>query len=668
MIDEGIFIVHKAMRALSHFDRIVSRLLLVVFLGMLCMLFAPTSDATAQSEVPLPDIPCRNCHEGSSREYVFPSGETIGVGVDVATLDASPHSSLRSEQVPCTACHTGNNVRYRYPHQPNPAQNYRDFVVEVSENCPSCHYPHKPFHPIEGADTSELVGELPTCADCHGSHDIERVESMADAMATRCIACHTDEDVGWADEFLAPRPGIGAGAEGYIGSTRCSGCHDDIYFTWRQTHHARFIQDAVANPDAVLGDFESIGEDVSVDKEDIAYTIGNRWRQAYLLAPETTTVTTTVPQTVTQTITQTVTQTITQTIAQPMTQTATVELPLLPVQWSIESSEWIPLQEGGRLPEDWITECGSCHVTGLNTETWTFTEFGVGCESCHGPGANHAEDPENVKPYAEVDDQVCGSCHSRGVSQDGYHFPATYRPGDMLADHFIPTTSDDDLWPDGSAKRNHQQYMDWQLGNSMGASQKVKCVSCHGPHSVGEGTAQLRAPLNDLCLVCHGEKKALAQHTPFHQRALQERSFTCADCHMPLMATSAEPYDIHNHTFLQPNPDGTIVHGGLDNMPNACNQCHKGSAESPQWATEVIAHAQSLAPEASFFGPGPTPTSPPPPTPMPSVGEVDKFDTEPPLWWVRWAAVVIAALVAAAFIAWIRSSVYSRYFRRTTDA
>ena len=121
-------------------------------------------------------------------------------------------------------------------------------------------------------------------------------------------------------------------------------------------------------------------------------------------------------------------------------------------------------------------------MTGLETADWTFKEFGVGCESCHGPGAAHAADPTNVKPYAEVDDQVCGACHSRGTSPEGYEFPATYRPGDTLADHFTLTTTAEALWPDGSARLNHQQYMDWMLGSTKEKSGKVNCTTCHAVH------------------------------------------------------------------------------------------------------------------------------------------------------------------------------------------
>ena len=136
------------------------------------------------------------------------------------------------------------------------------------------------------------------------------------------------------------------------------------------------------------------------------------------------------------------------------------------------------------------------------------------------------------------------------------------------------------------------------------------------------GRAQLKAPTNELCVECHGDKRALITHMPYHEEASQEYDFTCSDCHMPKMATSAVDYDIHSHTFRQPNPQGSIDHGGVEAMPNACNLCHDGHGKDPAWAVEIVNYSVAQQKAAkSFFGPGPTPTAPLPPTPSPSVGQ-----------------------------------------------
>ncbi len=387
------------------------------------------------------------------------------------------------------------------------------------------------------------------------------------------------------------------------------------------------IQDPATTPEAIVANFDQHDPDLTFTKQDVVYTIGSNWKQLYL------------------------------------TRTVEGKLQILPAQWTVATSEWVPYHptEGGQSP-DWLSSCGSCHVTGLDTKTWGATEFGIGCESCHGPSAAHAANPEAVKPFAQVDNQVCGSCHSRGASPEGYPFPATYRPGDKLTDHFTFTTTAQALWPDGSARLNHQQYMDWQLGSDMATSGKVACTTCHAVHDKGAANGQLVAPLNALCLECHNEQEALVRHTPFHEKAMAKHKFTCADCHMPKMATSAVALDLRNHSFLQPNPQASIDHGGLDIMPNACNRCHSSIAESPQWAAQTIAYAMAqTTPSASaFFGPGPTPTSPPPPTPVPSVGQPVKRAQVETSGWLHNSILLLVAVVALGIVGLIAYSIRSR--------
>jgi predicted CXXCH cytochrome family protein len=619
------------------------------------MLLLPINGAYAQTSTLPEDFACRDCHSGSSRVLTFPSGEEKPIAIDLATLDESPHSSSNSEPAGCNDCHIGRE-RYRYPHDTNPAQNTQEFVAEVSENCTNCHYPHRPYHKYEeddsedvdlenvdseGVDSESVDSEnvdaaLPVCGDCHGNHDIARVQDIPDVMPAKCLSCHTDQSQEWTSQFLQPRPSLGVGREGYTGSARCNGCHEDKYFKWQETVHAKFIQSATDSPGVILGDFDAAGTELPVGKDEVAYVIGNQWRQAYLREKT----------------------------SDGTTGALTPTLELLPMQWLIDDSMWVPLQEGGDIPDDWITECGSCHVTGLDTETWGFAEFGVGCESCHGPGEEHASDPENVKPFAGVDDQVCGSCHSRGTSPDGYHFPASYEPGESLEEHFSFTTEDEYFWPDGSARSNHQQYMDLHNGNAMGAAATVNCTTCHLVHETGEEETQLREPLNGLCLECHNEQRALVQHTPFHQQALRTYSFLCTDCHMPKIVSDAYgtlDFDLHSHAFMQPNPSATIEHGGLDQMPNSCNKCHDELAESPAWAQETIAFSRQQAPSQSFFGPGPTPTSPPPPTPIASVGEApEEIEIDPPFEWLRIAAFAFVGLVVIVAAGAIVLSIYRR--------
>jgi hypothetical protein len=68
------------------------------------------------------------------------------------------------------------------------------------------------------------------------------------------------------------------------------------------------------------------------------------------------------------------------------------------------------------------TQCVSCHVTGFEQpggfldESTTAELANVGCEACHGPGAQHLEQPR--RPYGEVTLQTCVTCHTSEMDPD----------------------------------------------------------------------------------------------------------------------------------------------------------------------------------------------------------------------------------------------------------
>jgi len=575
---------------------------------------------TASADGPLPDSACRTCHADKQEELTLPSGETLPLHVPMEALNQSPHSP--DNQITCTGCHRPR-AHYQFPHQPVQVETRRQFAQQVSERCQSCHTPHSPLHK---SDTPNP--EFPACAECHGSHQIDRPADILNSMPANCLSCHTGRTEKWAVDLIRPRVGLGQPAEGYVGSSRCFGCHDKKYAAWQDTLHANMIQNPNDKPGVIVGNFNILDPDLTFGRDDVAYTIGSKWKQRYL------------------------------------TQSEDGNFYVLPAQWNVATAEWVPYNADTWQDKEWRQSCGGCHVTGLNTKTWGFVEFGIGCEACHGPGEAHADDPKNVKPFKEVDDQVCGACHSRGTSPDGLAFPATYRPGDSLTDHFTFTTDDSAVWPDGSAKKHHQQYMDWQSDSRMPQSETTACVSCHSPHSNGIGQTQLKAPLNQLCQNCHFDKQAIIKHTPYHDKATGKRDFLCTDCHMPKMATSAVPYDIHNHSFTQPNPQASLEHGGAEAMPNACNTCHTRPGEGPEWAAQTIEYVQrTIVSNASApaFGPGPTPTSPPPPTPISSAGQYPVPDTQFEAWgWLRALIFLGVAAIIAGLVYLIFRSIQSR--------
>ncbi len=217
-----------------------------------------------------------------------------------------------------------------------------------------------------------------------------------------------------------------------------------------------------------------------------------------------------------------------------------------PVNWYANKQMWdtAPAYQSAReiplnLPAH--PSCLHCHVSGMQpplagTENRypdpPFTQNGVSCERCHGPGAAHAAggDKDRIVNPAKLSparrDEVCMQCHLEGtvaIERAGRHV-YEYRPGDVLADYIRYFVM--------ASQANSQ-------GNSLGAVSQVEalaqsqckkksgdamsCTSCHDPHQsppAGERIAFYR----NKCVACHGAPFA-DKHHPDHP--------DCVACHMP---------------------------------------------------------------------------------------------------------------------------------------
>ena len=61
-----------------------------------------------------------------------------------------------------------------------------------------------------------------------------------------------------------------------------------------------------------------------------------------------------------------------------------------------QSSKHAGSVDGSEKPSEpnrkWIENCAGCHTTDINVQTSTWSEKGVGCEACHGPGQDHVRE------------------------------------------------------------------------------------------------------------------------------------------------------------------------------------------------------------------------------------------------------------------------------------
>ncbi|MDH7601407.1 MAG: multiheme c-type cytochrome [Armatimonadota bacterium] len=275
----------------------------------------------------------------------------------------------------------------------------------------------------------------------------------------------------------------------YVGSEDCAVCHEDTHPEIIKSHantlHSRAMFDAAKNPKSIVAVF---GPDAPIKKADIKYVLGSgKVYQNYL----------------------------------------DKNFRVLPAKWLVKEKKWVKQQA-----VDGLTQCVGCHVTNLDPESKKWTEMGVGCEACHGPGAAHADsqDPKDIVSLKNLDQKhlnmVCGQCHAVGTDLSGkYAYSPTFVPGDDLTKHF--------KLKDPAVGAANSQYNTF-LGSKHEAGGQ-KCTSCHEAHGVNvKGPKQLRSPVNDLCLGCHTMKlgdteaiKDLKSHAPD-----AAPDATCASCHM----------------------------------------------------------------------------------------------------------------------------------------
>jgi predicted CXXCH cytochrome family protein len=369
----------------------------------------------------------------------------------------------------------------------------------------------------------------------------------------------------------------------YSGSVACKACHSAIYDRWSKTRMANVVRDPKAHPDAILPDLSKPDPLVRFGASDIAFVYGSKWKQRYF------------------------------------TKRGDDYYPLN-AQWDVTHKVWRPYQAAPG--SDWWTAfypndnrqrptgplCDGCHSVNYNIETKTVTEWNVGCEKCHGPGAEHVRRPSraNIVNPARLDfvqaNNVCIQCHSQGqplknpIAGKYYDWPVGFEAGKNLQDfwkleeHKLGEQSFTHF-ADGTAHKNRMQ------GNDFVTSQMythgVTCFSCHDVHGT-ENRADLIKPSNVLCLECHGPSSPNGPHAPtigaHTHHTPGSAGNECIACHMPKIEQTIADVNVRAHTFKFITPTSTDVL----KVPNACNGCHVD--RTYKWANDALKTWANVSP------------------------------------------------------------------------
>ena len=414
----------------------------------------------------------------------------------------------------------------------------------------------------------------------------------------------------------------------YLGSQSCAKCHDVEHTQWKNSLHVKMTK-PVAEA-TIVGDFR---EGTTFADHDRAYTFGMKNGKPVIgisfggRPPETFTVDYTLGAKRYQGYLSTLPE---------------GRIYVLPVFWHVATRRWVDWKEITPIPDGaheirqiWNQNCFNCHGTNIvqgyqldeakYTSTWT--EMGIGCEACHGPGRQHValmeeweKDPASKPKYdnssknRQLSDTLkifstrssqprriydtCAYCH--GNKNNVF---VGFKGGDNYSDYAMPFLISEPLpqfdfqgefWPDGRPNRfNRPQALTMSGCFKAGA---ITCTNCHvahgarNEHSLKVNIYQGRNG-DALCTQCHSEPKSLKPSSPqalkpsFTGAGLEAHTFhkpdsagsRCINCHMS---------DVNwrllirrrDHTFQPPVPENTAQFG----VPNACTTCHDN--RTPEWA------------------------------------------------------------------------------------
>ncbi len=434
----------------------------------------------------------------------------------------------------------------------------------------------------------------------------------------------------------------------FVGSEVCGDCHWINYDAWKISPHHNIAR--LPAKDTVVGDFSDGNyyfpqQDVEDENRQPAAKMYHRAGE-YFMALRDKNSDTYSELKIAKVIGYQYRQTY-------LTQEAGGVLRRLPIQWSVPRQEffayWNEQEQSPQSVHDlweqmkplnsaWNLYCARCHTTNLQeiskdrghtTANVKWTEMGVGCEVCHGPGSEHVKymNGHPVNRLASWLDQnllhktapfiinaanqqqgfalsVCARCHGADIFRKRQPLYRNYKPGfdtngklNDLSPYFTEaplepgrTAPTIEVWEDGRPKGLGTLFRSFADSSHYQATD-MRCYTCHDPHNnkkpASTGLLRPTTQSNEFCLSCHAPiAENLNAHT--NHDAGTKGSF-CYDCHMPknlLNQVAGVPHFVRSHNMGSiPNPL-LSKRMGVQKSPNACHECHQDKTND--WAIDQL--------------------------------------------------------------------------------
>ncbi|HYT69221.1 MAG TPA: DmsE family decaheme c-type cytochrome [Vicinamibacterales bacterium] len=193
-----------------------------------------------------------------------------------------------------------------------------------------------------------------------------------------------------------------------------------------------------------------------------------------------------------------------------------------------------------------------------------------GCESCHGPGRQHVENPDksNIRRFtpgglAPRDaSEVCATCHNRGThalwnasqhEQRNVGCATCHSVHNWKGEKQLKAATQPELC--ATCHRNVVNRL-YRFNHMPAREGKISCSSCHNPHgSANVKLLKAGTTVDEACTSCHHEKRGpyLWEHAPVAN--------ACVTCH--------DPHGSNNERML------------VAKVPFLCQRCHVTSRHPP---------------------------------------------------------------------------------------